>query len=218
MSEDKLLTVEVEGREIQMAFADNDMWFTQSSLAKLFETTRQNVNIHISNLSRYMDVDKSSRAISVVQTEGKRSVCRKAKAYCLEIAHAVGIRAQRYAELNCLMGIASEHGVLRDYYRVTPVLERDFAKGFSVLLKDITKIERQVQLNKYRVDFYLPEISLAVEFDELYHEGAAQKSVDRVRQRNIEELCGVTFIRVCEGKEFEALNLILRYLIQVRGQ
>ena len=52
MNEGKLLTVAVEGREIQMAFADGDLWFTQSSLAKLFETTRSNVNIHISNLSR----------------------------------------------------------------------------------------------------------------------------------------------------------------------
>ena len=114
------------------------------------------------------------------------------------------------------MGIAGEYGVVKDYYRVIPVLERDFARGLSVLLKDITKIERQFPLHKYRIDFYLPEISLAVEFDELHHERASQKSLDRVRQRNIEELFGVKFIRVREGQEFEALNLILRHVILAR--
>lgn len=216
MIETQLLTITVEEREIQAALADGDLWFSQASLARLFETTSQNVTIHISKLSRHMDVSKNSRQFTLVQTEGKRRVCRSVKVYGLEIAHAIGIRAQRFAELNRLIEIAREHGVAKDAYRIIPILERDFGRGLTVLLRGITKVERQVRVDEYHIDFYLPEFALAVEFDELHHERGLQRSLDKNRQREIEKLLGITFIRVREGREFEGINLILRHILSGR--
>jgi very-short-patch-repair endonuclease len=216
MIETQMLTITVEGRDIQAALADGGLWFPQASLARLFETTSQNVTIHISNLSRHMDISEISRQFAIVQAEGKRRVCRKVKVYGLEIAHAIGIRAQRFAELNRLMEVARELGVATVEYRIIPILERDFGRGLTVLLRGIAKVERQVKVSEYRIDFYLPEFALAVEFDELHHERGLQRILDKKRQRDIEKLHGINCIRVTEGREFEGINLILRHILSRR--
>ena len=91
MGERQLLTMMIEGRTIRAALVDGDLWFSQASLAKVLETTSQNVTIHISKLARYMDVGKMTRYLAIDQTEGRRRVRRKVKVYNLEIAHAIAL-------------------------------------------------------------------------------------------------------------------------------
>src|SRR4030042_3457972 len=57
------------------------------------------------------------------------------------------------------------------------------------------KFRRQYSVDQYVIDFYAPELKLAVEADGLIHELADQKQYDKARQEYLETF-GITFIRI----------------------
>ncbi|MDP2207974.1 MAG: endonuclease domain-containing protein [Bacteroidota bacterium] len=57
------------------------------------------------------------------------------------------------------------------------------------------KFRRQYSVDKFVIDFYAPEIKLAVEIDGEVHDLPGQKDYDKDRQEYIEEF-GIKFIRI----------------------
>jgi len=208
------VTIHIGGRTIRAVLAEGDLWLTQRSMAEIFETSPQNVTIHITNVGRYMDVTNGSRYFAVAQKEGRRTIARRLRHYSLEIVHAVAIRAQRYDEANVLMGTAGQYGVLRSSYRIVPMRERDFAEILTSTLKGITSVIPQYHVLGYFIDFYLPEHALAVEYDESHHAKPSQNKLDKRRQADIAKAIGVRFLRVREGRELQGINRIVRHIIE----
>lgn len=62
------------------------------------------------------------------------------------------------------------------------------------------KFRRQYSVDHYIIDFYCPELKLAIELDGEVHDSPEQKEYDKVRQEYIEAF-GVTFIRI-RNEEF----------------
>ena len=48
---------------------------------------------------------------------------------------------------------------------------------------------------RYRIDWYVPELRLAIEFDEAYHTSPANAAADAARQSEIEAALGCRFLR-----------------------
>ncbi|MBE7691143.1 antA/AntB antirepressor family protein [Tenacibaculum piscium] len=48
---------------------------------------------------------------------------------------------------------------------------------------------------EYRIDWYIPELNLAVEFDENHHLNSENKRLDEIRQNRIEAELGCKFLR-----------------------
>ena len=213
MNVEKQLVLRVGNKSVQVVLADDDLWFSQSCLAAVFETTTQNVNLHLAKLIRGLDVMRTSRFISVAQIEGCRSVSRKIRHFSFESVHAIAIRAQRFVELNALVEIAARFGVLKKSYRIVPVQERNFAEALTTTLQGIASIDRQFRVMGYSLDFFLPEYDLAVEYDEPHHSKPAQSKRDKERQKQVASKLGLKFIRVRQGKEFQGINRILRYIL-----
>lgn len=67
-------------------------------------------------------------------------------------------------------------------------------------------------MDKYIVDFYIPQLELVIEYDEKHHK--KQIKDDKIRQEYIEEKLGVQFIRVNEGKELQGLNQVIKLLLK----
>ena len=57
------------------------------------------------------------------------------------------------------------------------------------------KFRRQYSVDQYIIDFYAPELKLAIELDGSVHELPEQKEHDKVRQKYIENY-GIRFIRI----------------------
>ena len=76
--------------------------------------------------------------------------------------------------------------------------EQRFKSLLESAFKDINIIT-QYPVKGKRIDFYLPEYKLAIEFDEEQHK--SQQEDDKVRQSMIEKELGCRFIRVPEGQE-----------------
>lgn len=69
--------------KIEVILENENVWLTQNSLAKLFDTTRNNITMHIKNI--YVDNELEEEATSkenlLVQKEGNRNVKRNVKRF-----------------------------------------------------------------------------------------------------------------------------------------
>lgn len=79
---------------IDIFFAYDTLWLTQKLMAKLFETTKQNISFHLQNIFKEGELDKDStvKIFLTVQNEGGRKVMRKTEFYSLDAIIAVGYR------------------------------------------------------------------------------------------------------------------------------
>lgn len=67
--------------------------------------------------------------------------------------------------------------------------------------------------NKYRIDFYIPKLKLAVEYDENEH--TYKKYFDNKRQIEIEKELKCNFIRISEDMSVgKALSLVAEYILK----
>lgn len=72
----------------------------------------------------------------------------------------------------------------------------------------LVEIDVQHAVGRYRIDFYMPEHDLAIEYDEAFHK--SQQNADRDREDYIATLIHCDFIRVPEGEEGAAIIEIFK--------
>ncbi|MES2824995.1 MAG: RhuM family protein [Pseudomonadota bacterium] len=80
--------------DVQVQLAQESVWLTQRQLAEVFDTSIDNISLHLKNI--YLDEelaqDATTEDFSVVQTEGARQVSRQLKHYNLDAIISVGYR------------------------------------------------------------------------------------------------------------------------------
>lgn len=67
------------------------------------------------------------------------------------------------------------------------------------------KFRRQYSVDHFVIDFYAPELKLAIESDGSIHELEDQKEYDKARQEYLENF-GITFIRITNKELFSNPN------------
>ena len=80
--------------KINVFFQEETVWLTQNQISDLFQTTKQNVSLHINNIYKENELDEIStvKDFLTVQNEGKRKVKRTVKHYNLDMIISVGYR------------------------------------------------------------------------------------------------------------------------------
>lgn len=70
------------------------IWLTQKMMAELFQTTTQNITIHLKNIFEEGELNEKAtcKEFLQVQQEGERTVNRKTKFYNLDAVISVGYR------------------------------------------------------------------------------------------------------------------------------
>ena len=98
MEENKIILYldDNEITRISVRFADEDLWLTQKQLAEIYDTTQENISLHVSNIyaDGELDEDRTYKKFLLVQTEGKRQVRRNIDHYNLDMIIALGYRIQ----------------------------------------------------------------------------------------------------------------------------
>ena len=109
------------GINIEVMFAEENIWLTQKRMAELFGCSVDNISLHLKNIFKSGEIDKNSTIedFSVVQKEGKREVQRKVTFYSLEASIAVGYR------------VNSERGVAFRKW-ATEILKNYIHKGYAL--------------------------------------------------------------------------------------
>ncbi|NMB18431.1 MAG: DUF559 domain-containing protein [Erysipelothrix sp.] len=210
----KTLIYQPEGRDtsVEVKIADETVWMTQKAIAALYQTTPQNITIHLKNISRILDLLQDTKYYIVQNKEGTRKVKRKVLHYNLDTIFNIAIRGQYFEEFNNLINFAQTNGVKKEFLVFVPIKERRFGEMLKKPLEGIVDIYDQYKVDKYIVDFYIPQLELVIEYDEKHHK--KQIKDDKIRQEYIEEKLGVQFIRVNEGKELQGLNQVIKLLLK----
>ena len=92
-----ILYKDEEGKlSVNTLFADEDVWLTQDQLAEIYQTTQENISMHISNIYADDELDKEGtyKKFLLVRQEGKRQVNRHIDHYNLDMIIALGYRVQ----------------------------------------------------------------------------------------------------------------------------
>jgi len=82
--------------KLEVKLQDETVWLTQNQMAELFQTTRNNVTIHIRNCYEEKELSEmsTSKDFLLVQNEGSREIKRKIKHYNLDVIISVGYRVK----------------------------------------------------------------------------------------------------------------------------
>jgi hypothetical protein len=87
---------EMLASHIEVRIEDETVWLTQLQMVDLFQSTKQNINLHINNIYREGELYEFStvKEYLIVQQEGLRKVKRKVKLYNLDVIISVGYRVK----------------------------------------------------------------------------------------------------------------------------
>lgn len=165
---------------IEVLFAEENIWLTQKKIAELFDTTTQNITQHLKNLYSDKEIDKTStcKDFLQVQKEGDREVERSVSMYSLEAIIALGYR------------INSERGTQFRQW-ATEILKSYIQKGFAL---DVNRM-------KYGSRFSTRY------FDELYEEIKDIRTSERMIYQKITDIFATAIDyspKAYESKQFFA--------------
>lgn len=106
---------------IDVRMENETVWLTQAQMVELFQTTKQNVSLHIGNVFKDGELEQEAtvKEYLTVQTEGQRNVSRQVKYYNLDVIISVGYR------------VKSKRGVLFRQW-ANKVLKDYLVKGYAV--------------------------------------------------------------------------------------
>jgi len=81
---------------IQVRLSGNTLWLTQAQIAELFQTTPQNITLHIKSIYEEAELDEMATCKDYLQVrqEGVREVKRQLKHYNLPMVIALGYRVR----------------------------------------------------------------------------------------------------------------------------
>ena len=81
---------------IEVLIEDETIWLTQLQMIELFQSTKQNISLHINNVFKEGELDEFStvKEYLTVQQEGNRRVKRAVKIYNLDVIISVGYRVK----------------------------------------------------------------------------------------------------------------------------
>jgi hypothetical protein len=111
-----------DGRtRIQCRLENETLWLTQAQIAELFQTTPQNVTLHLKSIFAEGELDEVTTCKDYLQVrrEGKREVSRNLRYYRLEAILSVGYR------------VRSHRGTQFRQW-ATPLLSEYLIKGFTM--------------------------------------------------------------------------------------
>jgi len=125
---------------IEVRIYEETVWLTQAQMALLFQTTPQNITIHIGNVYKEAELDAVSTCKDFLQVhkEGNREVQRKTAFYNLDVIISVGYRVK--SKQGTQFRIWANR-VLKDY----------LLKGYAINNR-INRLENNVETIKNKVN------------------------------------------------------------------
>ena len=82
--------------QLDVQLADETVWLTQAQMAMLFDSTKQNVSLHINNIYKEGELFREAtvKDYLTVQNEGGRQITRRVLYYNLDVIISVGYRVK----------------------------------------------------------------------------------------------------------------------------
>ena len=100
--------------KINVRMEDETVWLTQMQMAELFQTTKQNVSLHVNNAFKEGELEPSAtvKESLTVQNEGIREVSRSVKYYNLDVIISVGYRVKSLRNVQVACQGMAKNGIM----------------------------------------------------------------------------------------------------------
>lgn len=146
--------------ELKVSVNEDTIWLTQSQMSELFDTSTDNIGLHLKNIYKEKELNENSTTenYSVVHQEGNRKVTRIIKHYNLDAIICVGYRVSSSKATKFLQWATS----------ISKQLKLDFEK-YSKQYDNIT-----IKIFKNSHDRFL-----IIDNYELFHLGASLKDLGK---------------------------------------
>ena len=142
MGNDQIIIYQTEDGEtsIDVTLDQDTVWLTQSQMIELFQSSKQNISLHINNIFKEGELEREAtvKESLTVQNEGKRAVKRRIEQYSLDVIISVGYR------------VKSRRGT---QFRIwaSKILKEYLTKGYSLNEKRLREKSQQFEALKQTV-------------------------------------------------------------------
>lgn len=96
----QIIIYQTEGgnTKIEVRLENETVWLTQQLMAELFQTTKQNISLHINNIfdDGELQLEATVKEYLTVRQEGNRQVKRSLDFYNLDMIISVGYRVKSH--------------------------------------------------------------------------------------------------------------------------
>lgn len=153
------------------------------------------------------NVDFTTINERVSKKEGSRTVKREQINHTiqLDMAKEICYRTKRSPRVN---EVLKRLGVDVEQLHTSTRFEVSFGNMLREALGELgIEIVEQYNVDGYRIDFYIPQFNLAVEYDEQQHFITTNHEKDLERQKCIEDKLGCKFIR-CDYRDSDIKNVM----------
>ena len=130
--------------KIDVRFEGETVWLTQGQMAELFQTTQQNVSLHLQNVYSEGELEReaTNKESLLVRQEGARSVQRRVDVYNLDVIISVGYRVKSVVATRFRMWATQR---LREYIVKGFVLDDERLKNPDVPFDYFDELTRRIQ-------------------------------------------------------------------------
>ena len=129
--------------KLEVRLEAESVWLTQAQMAELFQTTPQNITIHVKSIyrERELEIEATCKEHLQVRKEGNRMVQRKHKFYNLDVIISVGYR------------VKSIYGT-RFRQWANNVLKEYLLRGYTINNR-LQTLERTVAEHSQKIEFFI---------------------------------------------------------------
>ena len=168
---DLILYQTEDGRtRIQCRFENETVWLTQQQMAELFQTTQQNVSLHVRNIYEEGELSEEAthkESLSVRQ-EGPRSVQRRVEFYNLDVIISVGyrVKSQRGTQFRIWATQRLREYIVKGFTMDDERLKNPPGKGHIDYFDELLERIRDIRSSERRVYLRVREIlALAADYE-----------------------------------------------------
>jgi hypothetical protein len=159
-----------DGRtRIQCLFEDETIWLTQAQIAELFQTTPQNVTLHLKAIFAEGELTETSTCKDYLQVrrEGNREVTRSLRHYRLPAILAVGyrVRSQRGTQFRQWATARLNEYLVKGFTLDDERLKNPPGKGYTDYFDELLERIRDIRASERRMYLRVREIlALAADY------------------------------------------------------
>jgi hypothetical protein len=211
MRENQIIIYNTEDGQtkIDLKVSDETVWLNQIELAELFQTTKNNISLHIKNIFEDEELDKQGtvKEFLTVQKEGEKKVERYINYYSLDMILAIGyrVRSSRGVEFR-----RWANKVLKEYLLEGASLNDDKLRAEPDVFKEILQKIRDIRTSE--AVFYKQVLDIfATSIDYNGKSELAQEFFKTVQNKMLYAVSGKTaaeliFMRLDGQKEYLGLT------------
>ena len=200
----QLFTNEELDMKVRVVEINGEPWLVGKDVAEVLGYARPTKTIQ-----DHVD-EEDKKSIKIVDSIGRLQntpVINERGVYCL-------LQRSRLSNIQKQELLSSLN--LKEKFVLTSRKEIEFIDQLEETLKPFNLIGiRQYKINSYRIDYYIPSLNLAIEYDENDHQGYSYEAHEG-RQKEIEDTLKCRFIRVTDDNTNNFnIGLVLKEMFNI---